>query len=248
MDRAGDQVLAHAAFPAEQHRRICRGHAFDRRQHLLHFRRARHNIRMAILLAEGLAQRTVLFLEARVVQLLAHDHAHLGQRKRLEHVIAGARFHRFDCGLHRAERGHDHDRQGGVLPFRSLQKFQPAQARQLEVGEHQMHRLGGEQLQRGLGIAGRERFEAILAEVQLEQTAHFCFIFDDENGRHFVVGRCQSSVFGCSSSLFIIVHHSALARLSIREPDGSFDEWRSLDSSNGKNRVNRAPPSAPFST
>ena len=56
---------------------------------------------------KSLAKRAILLAQTGVIEFLVHDHAHFGQRERLEDVVAGSGFHRLDCGFNRAECGHD---------------------------------------------------------------------------------------------------------------------------------------------
>ena len=189
VDGAGDEVFANSAFAAEQNGGVGGRNAFDGGQHLLHLGADGDDVGMAVLLSEGFAQRAILLAQAGVVEFLAHHHAHFGERERLEDVVAGAGLHRLDRGFNRPERGHDDDGQRGILLLGGLQKFEPADAGKFEVGENEVNGFGGEQLQSSFGVAGGERFEAVVAEVQLQQPAHLGFVFDDENSRHVVVGR-----------------------------------------------------------
>ena len=191
VDGAGDEVFADSAFAAEQNGGVGGRDAFDRGQHLLHLGTDGDDVGMAVFLSEGFAQRAILLAQAGVIELLVHHHAHFGEREGLEDVVAGSGFHRLNCGFNRAERGHDNDRQRGILLLGSMQKFESADAGKFEIGENEMNRFGIEQLQTSFGVSGRERFEAVVAEIQLEQAAHLGFVFDDEDGWHqsLVAGR-----------------------------------------------------------
>ena len=115
MNGTSDEIFAHAAFSAEQNGRVGGRDAFNGSENFLHFAADGDDVRMAVFLPQSFAQGAVLFTQARVVELLMHHHPHLGERKRLEDVIAGAGFHRLDRRLHRAERSHDDDRQRRIL-------------------------------------------------------------------------------------------------------------------------------------
>ena len=108
VDGARDQVLAHAALPAQQHGRVGRGHSLHRGQHLLHLGAARHDVGMLISLAQRFTQRAVLLPQALHIQFFVHHHTHFDQGKRLQDIVTGAGFHGLDRGLHRPERGHHH--------------------------------------------------------------------------------------------------------------------------------------------
>src|SRR4029077_15437382 len=81
-----------------------------------------------------------------------------------------------------------------------MQKIEPADAREFEVGEHEVNGLGGKQFHSSFGIARRERFEAIVAQVQFEQPAHLGFVFDDEDSRHDLSRLFAPAVFAGSPS------------------------------------------------
>ncbi len=144
---------------------------------------------MAVLLPKGFAKRAVLLAQAGVIELLVNHHPHLGERERLEDVVAGAGFHRLHSSFNRPECGHDDNRQRGILLLGGLQKFEPVDAREFQVGEDEVNRFGSEQLQSRFGVAGGERFEAVVAQVQLKQASHLGFVFDDEDGRHSLFSR-----------------------------------------------------------
>ena len=79
-------------------------------------------------LAQGLAQRAVLFPQIVYIEFFVDDHPHLGQRKRFQNVVAGPGLHGLDGGFDTAESGHHNDRQNCVLTLNSLQKFQTVHA------------------------------------------------------------------------------------------------------------------------
>ena len=117
--------------------------------------------------------------------------AHLGERERLQHVVAGAGFHGLDGGFDRAVGGHDDDRQTRhSVRFAACRNSRPLMPGSFRSVRTRCDWLGREQLQSGFRVAGRERLEAVVAQVQLEQAAHLGFVFDDENGWHrSLVGR-----------------------------------------------------------
>ncbi len=200
MDGTRDEVFAHPALAAQQHSGVGGRDAFDGGQHLLHFRTDGDDVGMAVLLSKGFAKRAILLAQAGVIEFLVHHHSHFGERERLEHVVAGAGFHRLNRCFHRPERGHDDDGQRGILLFGGVQKFEPADPRKFEVGEHEVNGFGGEQLQPSLGVAGGERFEAVVAQVQFEQASHLGLVFDDEDRRHDLSRLVDRAVFAGSPS------------------------------------------------
>src|SRR5208282_333882 len=136
VDGAGDEIFANSALSAQENRGIGGRNALHGSENLLHFLADGDDVGMAVLLAERFTQRAVLLAQARVIKLLVHDHSHFGERERLEDVVAGSRFHRFDRGFNRTECGHDDNRQRGVLLLGSLQKFESADAGEFQIGEN----------------------------------------------------------------------------------------------------------------
>ena len=108
---AGDQVLAHAAFAAEQHGGVGGRDALDERQHGLHFFAARDDVLVFVAPAEGFAQVAIFLAQLVGVEFLANDQDQFGERKWLQDVIAGAGLHGFHGGFDGAVGGHDDDGQ-----------------------------------------------------------------------------------------------------------------------------------------
>ena len=183
MDGARHQVFAHSAFAAQQNGGVGRSHPFHRGQHFLHLPAARHQVGMLIALLQRFAQRSILDPQALHIQFLVHHHAHFVERKRLQNVVAGARFHGLDRGLDGPERGHDDDRHRGLEAFHRLQKIQSIHARQLEIGDHQVDRTALQQLQAGFGVFRGQGLETVVSQIELQEAAHLGFIFDNQNGR-----------------------------------------------------------------
>ena len=124
-------------------------------------------------------QIAVLRAQLGNIQLLVNDDQHLRQRERFEHIVAGSGFHGFHGGFNGPECGHHHDWQGRIVPLDGLQKFQAVHAGKLEIGNDEIDRIFAQQLESGFGVSGGERGETVLAEIQLQQTAHLGFVFDN---------------------------------------------------------------------
>ncbi len=138
-----------------------------------------------VTLAQRLAQRAVLLAQAVDVQFLAEDELHLLQREGLQHVIAGAGLHGLDRRLDRAVRRHHHHGNRGVGALHGLQEFQAIHARQFQVGHDQIDLFLPQDVQAGFGIRRREDGVALLGQVQLQQTPHLGFVFNDQEGGHY---------------------------------------------------------------
>ena len=169
---------------------------------------------MRIALAQGFAQRAVLFAQIADIQLFVDHHPHLGQGKRFQNVIAGARLHGVDRGFNTAKRSHHDDGQSRVLALDGLQKFQTVHAGEFQIGQDEIDGIFAQQLEAGFGVFGGERGKSVVAEIQLEQPAHLGLVFDNQNCRH---GR----IFLDSASL-------------TRSPDEQFLPLRSCRSRRGK--------------
>ena len=148
-----------------------RRHAFDQRQHGLHFRAVRDDVVVLVFHSECFAQCPVFLAELLGAELLANDEHELGERKRLENVVAGASLHGFDGGLDRAVGGHDDDGHVRVRAPDGLKEFEAAHAGQFEIGDDQIVRLLAEHLQTGLGVGRGLGNEAFVAKLELEQDA-----------------------------------------------------------------------------
>ncbi len=118
------------------------------------------------------------------VQFLAEDELDFLHAKGLQHIIAGARLHGLNRRLHRAKGGHDHYGQRGVGAFHRLQEFQAIHPGQLEVGHDQIDFFLPQDIQAGFGISGGQNGIALLRQVQLQQTPHFCFVFNNQESGH----------------------------------------------------------------
>jgi hypothetical protein len=76
-----------------------------------------------------------LVLEAAELEGLLDLQLHLFDFERLLHVVERADLHRFDCGMHRSERGHQDDGAGRVQRLGRAQHVHPVAAAHLEVAE-----------------------------------------------------------------------------------------------------------------
>ena len=182
MDGVGDEILADAAFAAEENGGIRGSDALDERENGLHFFAAGDDIVVVIALAEGFAESAVLFTEAVGVEFLANDEDEFGKGERLQDVVARADFHGFDGGFDRAVSGHDDDGRGGIRALYGLQEFEAGHAGKLEIGDDEIEVVFGEKLKAGFGVGGGLGDEAFVGELELEQAAKLGFVFDDEDG------------------------------------------------------------------
>ena len=72
-----------------------------------------------------------------------------------------------------------------VGAFDGLQEFDAAHAGQFEIGDDQVELIGIEEFEGGFGIGDGLGAKVLVGELELEQAAHFGFVFDDEDGGLF---------------------------------------------------------------
>ena len=129
---AGDEFLARAGFAANEHGDRFGGHPADFLVDVLHGL-APANERVAT--PAGFAQADRFGHPAVAVGRFADQFDQLRNVERLEQIIIGANFHRFDGGFGGAKRGDQNDGQTGLGRVQLPDEFQAVQARQLQVGD-----------------------------------------------------------------------------------------------------------------
>ena len=111
---AGDKFLARAAFTGDQRGRVADGDLADEFENLLHRLAAPDDAQFIIF---GFQQRLVgndLFHIARGLEGVGDDLLDFYRVKRLEQIVIGTEFHRFNGHLRRAIGSHEDDEQLGV--------------------------------------------------------------------------------------------------------------------------------------
>jgi len=190
---ARDQILADAGFAADEDGGVGGRDALDEAEHSLHFIARRDDVLIFVAAAQRLAQVAIFFAQGVGGQLLADDENELGERKRFEDVIAGARLHGVDGGLDGAVGGHHDDRNAGVDTFERVEKFEAGHAGELEIGDDDIGGVLAEDLQGGFGVGCDAGLKTFLGELELEEAAHLGFVFDDEYGRFFALHISRAS-------------------------------------------------------
>ena len=148
MNRAGDELLAGAAFPGDQDRRPARRGLNDQVEHLLHPRTAPDDAREPLVLRlQGLSQRGVLRHQLPPLDGVADDDQHLVVLERLGDVVERPALHRRDRGLDRRE-GRDHEnRQVVVELLELLERGEPVHAGHHHVDDDRVERKRAGQLE-----------------------------------------------------------------------------------------------------
>ena len=139
VNRARDQLLADAALALDQHGRVGRRGAADRRHHLLQ-RRALADHLMADF--DVLLQRSVLVAQAALLERVADRHEQaIGALERLVEEVGRAALDRLDGRAGRAVARDHHDRHGLVHRAQARQHVHAVHARHLDVEQHEVGRF-----------------------------------------------------------------------------------------------------------
>ena len=69
--------------------------------------------------------------------------------------------------------------------FTACEEFDAAHARELEIGDDEVELIGIEEFESGFGVGDGLGAKVLVSELQLEEAAHFGFVFDDEDGGLF---------------------------------------------------------------
>ena len=192
VDGPRNQILSHAAFPADQNGDIRRRDALHQRQHRLHLLAMRDDIGVFVASAEGLAQTAVFLAQAVGVQLLANHQHQFRKGERLQHVVACAGLHRIHGGLDRTVRRHDHDRHLRVNSLGGLEEVQPVHPGQSEVSEKKIKAFFVENLEGSFGVRRALHLKPFVGELQLHEPPQFRLVLHDEY-RFFFLGHFRGS-------------------------------------------------------
>ena len=184
MNRAGDHVLADAAFACQQHGGPRAGDARDGRENFLHRRAVADDIFELIALAQGFAKLAVFVAKLANFQGFFDDHAQMIEGKRLGKKVDSSLLHRLHRDFHRAERRHHDHRSMLVLLIQFFEQRQAVHAGELQIGEHQVDVAG--ELDAFLGGAGGFHLVAGGRKMQADHAAVLLFVFDhqDRLARH----------------------------------------------------------------
>ena len=71
-----------------------------------------------------------------------------------------------------------------LVRFTACKNSRPVHARQLEVGHDQIDLFLPQDVQAGFGVGGRQDGVALLRKVQLQQTPHLGFVFNNQESGH----------------------------------------------------------------
>jgi hypothetical protein len=181
VDRAGDQLLAHAALARHQH--IARRAGAPRNlleQGPHHGALADHAVR-----GRRPEQRALLQAGAhgRVaeVERAPHPQVELVEADGLFEIVAGAATEGEDCGLKGGERGHQDDHGPRVQQLRLFQHVEAAQPRHHDVGEDEVEVLLFDARQGLLAAPGRGHAVSLGRERAVQHPLHPKHVVHYEN-------------------------------------------------------------------
>ncbi len=164
VQRAGDELLAGAALPRDEHRGGAVGHALEHRVDLVQPRgaaddaeaRARDEVR-------GL--RRLLPREVTRAQRLGDDLAHLVFVEGLGEVVEGAGLQRLDRGVDGAVRGDHHHGQIGIFAQRLAEQGHAVHLRHAQIGDHEVDVVLAERSEPLLAVLREEHVVAVPREL-----------------------------------------------------------------------------------
>ena len=130
-----------------------RRHALDQREHRLHRRVLRHDLRRCLDARQPRLQQRVLARELVLLPRAPHQHVDLRHAIRLGEVVVGAELHRVDRRLDGAVAGDDDDFRRRQLVADLPQHLEPVHLRHHDVEQRHVERLGAQRIERGAAVA-----------------------------------------------------------------------------------------------
>ena len=121
--------------------------------------------------------------EPAALECLPDEVQDLVRRERLGDVVVGAPLDGVDRGLDAALPGDHDDLDAGPLAANAVEQLEPADARQGEVGEHQVGLLPLELRDRVDGVGDGNHAVALGAQRVAQRLAHGGVVIDDEDSR-----------------------------------------------------------------
>ena len=135
VDGLGDQLLARARLPLDQHAGVGRRDAFQALDHVAHLRAVADDALEAKLLVQPPLQFQVGLLQARALGGLFHARPKLGHVERLQQVVESPAPHRLDGRGDGAVAGHQDHFGVGLLGLGAGQNAQPVDVVHHQVGD-----------------------------------------------------------------------------------------------------------------
>jgi hypothetical protein len=188
VDVAGEQLLAGAALAEQQHGRRGAGRLLG------HLERGAHDLAVADDRLVGCGgelgpQLAVFGDEGVLVERLLDGGDDRRALERLGDEVVGAELHRGDRVLDGAVGGHHQDLDLGRDRLRGLEQVLAGHAGHAQVGDHHLHRVQAQHLERLLPGAGDAHVHVLLGQHLLQGVEDAGLVVDDEHGGEDSAGR-----------------------------------------------------------
>ena len=181
VNAARDELLAGARLAVDEDRRIALADAADELVDPAHCARLADDLLRRRLAVDRLAKALHLVREATVLDGARHREEEELRVDRLRDEVVGADADRADGRLEAAlPRDHD-DRHVRPRAEHALAQVEAAHLRHLEIREHHVEVLLGDEVERALRVGRRRDLEAMLPERHLEQVAGLLLVVDDKD-------------------------------------------------------------------
>jgi hypothetical protein len=181
VQRPRKQLFASPALALEQHRRVGGRRSLQRQRDLLQLRILADDLRRPSAQCQLLLQEDVLRGKPSQRQRAFHHQQEMIGIDWFGEKVERTLFHRRDCILNAAERGHDDDRKFGVEILGGPKHAEAVSLRQTKVGEHETGPAGAERLDRFRLIARFDNFVTLSLERKTQHRAQRVFVLDEED-------------------------------------------------------------------
>ena len=181
VDGVGDQLLAGAALPDDQHAAAGGRHERQLVQHLLHAGRRPDDLPEGELLLEPLLEARHLLGQAALLDRDRHALPQLDQVDRLLEVVIGPLLHGVHGRLHRAEPGDHQHGDPRIGRLRLLEDLQAVHARHPQIGHQKVGAVPLQVFDPFLARVERRHQVAVLAQGHLGAAAVSLVIVDDDH-------------------------------------------------------------------
>ena len=181
MNRARDQFLAGAGFAGDQHARIGARDFFHDAEDRFDRVALADDALEAVLLAQFLAQKSVLAEQRLAFERVAHHLFQMVVGERLGDVVVSALVQRLDRRLDAGVGGDDNSHHLGIEVAHLAQQIESAAAAgQVEVENREVDFLFFKNVQRDFRRRRFDDFVALAARELHDDRAHQRFVFDDQ--------------------------------------------------------------------
>ena len=186
VDGAGDDLLAGAAFPRDEHGGVGVGDLPDELEHGLHGIGAADDAEVVVLLLELGREGDGLAHVAGGLEGIGHELLETRDVEGLQQVVERAQLHGLDGRLGGAIGGHEDDRELGVRLPDAAQRLQPVDPRHPHVRDHQVRPDLGHQAQSLLAAGGGVKLQSGRVKDAAEGVLNVRLVVDEQQLVHEV--------------------------------------------------------------